>query len=374
MINSLGFVGHPIDFEHLYKMLGPLGFAARKIPKYRMKQFLKYIPSYRVNTVRNIRSSKDVLIDCHTIICPLLPEDMIGLGEEFVLNRITQAVKRAERLGAKIVTLGGFASVIGNEGEAVSKRVNIAVTSGNTYTAALAIEGMLKAAYYMNIDLPDSTLAVIGATGDIGSICTRVLSKKVKKVNLAARSEKRLVGFADKIKDESDAEVEVYKYYKDAIREADIILTVTSAVSTIIEPEYLKAGSIVCDVAIPANIAKEVVSARDDIFVFEGGLAKLPYQSEIKNRTFNDLMPSGSIYGCLAEGVILAFEGRFENYSIGRGNITEEKMNEIWKIGKKHGLQLAEFFCGYKFYSEEDIDTIRRNAKRNTLSGKSVKR
>jgi predicted amino acid dehydrogenase len=180
--------------------------------------------------------------------------------------------------------------------------------------------------------------------------------------------------FADEIKSENGVEVEVFQYYKDAVKEADIILTVTSAISTIIEPENLKPGAIVCDVAIPANIAKEVVNLRDDIFVFEGGLAKLPYQNEVKDRTFNELMPTGSIYGCLAEGIVLTFEGRFENYSIGRGNITEDKVNEISKIAKKHGLQLAEFFCGYKFYSEDDIETIKRNAKRNILNGKFVKR
>lgn len=373
MINGLGFIGHPIDFESLYRMLGPFGFIARRIPKFRLKELLNNIPPYRLTSIKNIRSSKDVLIDCHTIICPMFPEDMVGLDEEHVLKKIILAVRRAEKLGSKIVTLGGFTSVVGNEGEEVLKHANIAVTSGNTYTAALAIEGILKAAYYMDIDLFGSTLAVIGATGDIGSICTRILSKKVKKLNLAARTEKRLIEFADTIRMDTDTEVEVYKYYKDAVREADIILTVTSAFSAIIEPENLKPGSVVCDVAIPPNIAKEVVNIRDDVFVFEGGLAKLPHQSEIKSRVFNELMPPGCIYGCLAEGIALTFEGKFENYSIGRGNITEEKVSEISKIAKKHGLQLSDFFCGYKFYSEEEIEIIKRNAKRNILNGKFAK-
>ena len=374
MINRLGFIGHPIDFESLYKMMGPLSFVAKKIPRFRVKEFLKSIPPYRLASVKNIRSLKGPLIDCHAIICPLLPEDMVSLDQEFVLGRITQSIRRAEKLGAKIATLGGFASVVGNEGEYVAKRVNIAVTSGNTYTAGLTIEGIIKAAYYMDIDLPRATLAVIGATGDIGSICTRILSKRVKKLNLAARNEARLLAFAEDVRNENDTEVEVFQYYKDAVREADIILSVASAISAIIEPENLKPGAVVCDVAIPANIAKEVVNKRNDIFVFEGGLARLPYQNEIKDRIFNDLMPAGSIYGCLAEGIVLTFEGKFENYSIGRGNITEEKISEISGIAKKHGLQLAEFFCGFRFYSEDDIETIKRNAKRNILNGKFVKR
>jgi predicted amino acid dehydrogenase len=373
MINSLGFIGHPIDFDHLYRMMGPFSFIAKKIPKYTLKEFLKNLSAFRLNTIRNMRSAKDVLIDCHTVICPLLPQDMVALDEEIVLNKITKAVRLAERLGAKIATLGGFTSVIGNEGQEVSKRVNIAVTSGNTYTAALAIEGIIRAAYYMDVSLPKASLTVIGATGDIGSICTRILAKKVRQVNLVARNEPRLNKLAEEI-GEYNSNVKVHRYTREAVKDADIVLTVTSAVSALIEPENLKPGSIVCDVAIPANIAKEVINVRNDVFVFEGGLAKLPYQNEIKDRKFNELMPTGSIYGCLAEGVALAFEGRFENYSIGRGRITEAKVNEISGIAKKHGLKLAEFFCGYRFYSEEDIESIRRNARKNLLNERFIKK
>lgn len=370
----MGFIGHPIDLEHLYKMVGPWSLFVKKIPPYMLDTILKRVSPYRLASVKNIRSAKDVLIDCNTIICPLLPAAMVSLDEEFVIGRITQAVNLAERYGAKIATLGGFTSVIGDEGRVVSKRVNIGVTSGNAYTASLAIDGIVKASYFMELDLEDATLAVIGATGDIGSICTRVLSRKVKKVNIVARNENRLMEFADNLRSAVSADISICRSTKDAIEGADIVLSVTSAISAIIDPDDLRPGAIVCDVAIPANIAKGLANTRDDIFVFEGGLAKLPYQSEVKDRKFNNLMPAGSIYGCLAEGIVLAFEGKFEDYSIGRGSITEERVEEISKIAKKHGVQLAEFFCGYRFYSEEDIETIKRNAKRNILNGKFIKR
>lgn len=363
MANSLGFIGHPIDLEHLYGMLGPLNGIARNISKYRLKQFLRLVPPFRISTVKNIKSLINAIIDCYTIICPLLPEDFVSLDEDFVLKRVEQSIRKAQRLGAKIVTLGGFTSVIGNEGEVISKRVDIAVTNGNTYTASLAIDGVVEAARRMDIALSDSTLAVIGATGDIGSICTKILSKKVKKVNIVARNEARLLEFSHLLKRTCNAEVNVYKTTKDAIKEADAILTVTSAISSIIEPQDIKSGSIVCDVAIPANVAKEIAGTRNDIFVFEGGLAKLPYSGGIKDKTLAKLMPPHSMYGCLAEGAVLAFEGKFENYSIGRGNITEEKVNEISTIARKHGVQLADFFCGHRIYSEKDIETIKQNVK-----------
>src|SRR3989338_6098750 len=124
MANSLGFIAHPIDLEHLYTMLGPLRAVARKIPKYRLKELLRLAPPFRLSTVKNMRSLKDALIDCHTIICPLLPEDFVSFDENFVLKRIEQSIRKAQRLGARIVSLAGFISVIGNEGEVISKRVD----------------------------------------------------------------------------------------------------------------------------------------------------------------------------------------------------------------------------------------------------------
>jgi fatty aldehyde-generating acyl-ACP reductase len=136
-------------------------------------------------------------------------------------------------------------------------------------------------------------------------------------------------------------------------------------VTTVIEPSNLKIGAIVCDVAIPANIAKEVAILRDDILVFEGGLAKLPYYGDILNEAVKDLLPKSSMYGCLAEAMVLALEGRFEPFSIGRGNITENRIEEIKSMASKYGITVADFFCGYKLFSEEDIDNIRKNAERN---------
>lgn len=31
----------------------------------------------------------------------------------------------------------------------------------------------------------------------------------------------------------------------------------------------------------------------------------------------------------------------------------------------KHGVTLSDYFCGYKFYTNEDIDNIRKNAEKN---------
>lgn len=364
-MNKFAFIGHPIDLQHLYNILGFWGNLVKILPRNFVKDMLIKLPPYKYNYVENIRSIVGALTSGYVIMCLILPEQVAFMGEDFAIKKTIQAIKYGEKLGANLAALGGFTSVIGNEGEIVSKSVNIAVTSGNTYTAVLALEGIYKSSQLMGLNLGDTTTAIVGATGDIGSICTKILSKKVKVLNIAARNEKRLNEFAAAIRQYGKSEIRIFRYTKDAVRDADIVLTVTSAVTTLIEPQYLKSGAIVCDVAIPANIAKEVIKVRDDVFVFEGGLAKLSFPEEIRNNAWKRALPHNSIYGCLAEGLLLCLDNRIESYSIGRGNITEEKINEMTNIACKHGFSLSDFFCGYKFYSDEDIENIRKNARKN---------
>lgn len=373
-MDKFAFIGHPIDLNHLYSLLGRLGALAKRLPRHILYNVLLNAPPYKYSNIEKVRSLTGAVAHGFAVICPLLPHQVAFLPEETVIKKVIQAVRLAERLGAKMAVLGGFTSIVGNEGEIVSKEVNIAVTSGNTYTACLTIEGIEKAVKAMDLNLKEATMAVIGATGDIGSICTRVFSKRVKKINIVARNEKRLNEFADFIRNYGTCEIEVYKRTRDAVKDSDVVLTVTSALSVLINSEDLKPGSIVCDVAIPANIAKEIVNERNDILVFEGGLAKPPYAADISTKEWKRAMPPNSLFGCLSEGILLTLEGRFENYSLGRGNITEEKINEMFQIEKEHGFSVADFFCGYKQFSDKDIEDIRKNARIRKETRYAVKR
>ncbi|NQT07175.1 MAG: shikimate dehydrogenase [Candidatus Omnitrophica bacterium] len=360
---KFAFIGHPVDLNHLYILLGFWGWFAKLLPRAMLYKILLRLPPYKYCSFKKLMSKTGATASGWTIICPLLPQQVAFLKEEDVIKKVIQAVELAEKMGAEMAILGGFTSIVGNEGEVISRHSSIAVTSGNTYTACLAIEGIEKASKEMDLDLKQAIIAIIGATGDIGSICTKIFSRKVRKINIAARNERKLNIFADNIKRQGTCQVEVFKYTRDAVREADIILTVTSAVSVLIKPEDIKPGTIICDVAIPANIAKEIVNMRDDVLVFEGGLSKPPFEVNIKGKA-KKAMPPKSIFGCLSEGMLLALEGKFENYSIGRGNITEQKIAEMFEIERKHGFSVADFFCGYKIFSKEDIKCIKRNAIR----------
>ena len=71
----------------------------------------------------------------------------------------------AEQLGAQILGLGAFTSVVGDAGITIAKHLDIPVTTGNSYTVSLAVQAIRDAAKLMDIPLNEATVAVVGATG-----------------------------------------------------------------------------------------------------------------------------------------------------------------------------------------------------------------
>ena len=357
-MSKFAFLNHYLNTDLLHERFNlPL---LHHLPHQAIKNLIAFLPPYRYMEIRPVYSTLGIRADGIGIACPLLPEHFVTLDTKRVLQKIVSAGRIGERFGAKILGLGGFTSVFGNEGVEVSKYLRIAVTSGNTYTAALAVQGLIAAANLVGHRLEECTLAIVGATGDIGSACARLLATQVSRVLLAARDEKRLKEFAATLQADSSKTIQVIRYTTEAVREADLILTATSALTTLIEPDDLRPGAVVCDVSYPANITRDVSGRRKDVLVFEGGLATWPYYHSLRESyKLHRFGPVGTVHGCLAETIILALEGRFENFSIGRGHITQSRMREITMLAEKHGFRPAPFHCGTTFYTGEDIQRIK---------------
>jgi hypothetical protein len=78
-------------------------------------------------------------------------------------------------------------------------------------------------------------------------------------------------------------------------------------------------------------------------------------------------LPPNVIYACLAETIVLALEGRFEVFTIGRD--TEwEKVKEIYKLGLKHGMKLSAISGVKGVYSDDDIAKVVELAKAARLT------
>lgn len=360
--NIAGMIFHPPNLitidETASKLLPFVGPIYRRLPPITKKRILLRLQPFKYFYIKDITSLVRGRIDLLGLMLPMLPEQILIERKKMALKKILDLLIKAETVGVGIITLGSFTSIITNQGRDIENKVSLAITSGNTYTAALCVKSVFKICQKLEVDLKKVSIGIIGATGDIGSSCARVLSRYVKQLILCSRS----------INEHSDIVVEVRKGMskmtisnnpKECIRKADFIICAASAFDPLFDSEDIRPGTIICDLSMPPNIVKNILNQRNDIFAFEGGRAKMPGFDQIKNIVWSTLFPSNSLYGCLAESLILAFEGRYENYSLGRGTISEEKMREIYGLGLKHGFDVADFSCFGYFYTEEDFKRIK---------------
>jgi fatty aldehyde-generating acyl-ACP reductase len=328
---SFAFVVHPPTLRYVRKAMP----AMRYLPDGLVVSLIKYQKPYLISRVRRVSSILGHEVQGFFVVCPLLPKQMLELETEFVLGRIVGAGKIAERLGAGILGLGGYTSIVGDKGHTVASRLSIAVTSGSAMTAWSAVEAIRRLAEQRGVDPERSTLAVIGASGSIGSLCTKVLASSVRTVIINARHQDRLERLRDELAKSGAAEVVVEMDAHKAVTAADLIITTTSAPDALFSADELKSGSIVADVSVPKNISK-VEHSRNDVTVVDGGRVKLPGKPEF---SVDIGLSRGVVYACMAETMALALEGRLENFSLG-DNISPAKVEEIGRIGRKHGFDV----------------------------------
>jgi fatty aldehyde-generating acyl-ACP reductase len=248
--------------------------------------------------------------------------------------------------------------VVGDAGVTIAKALDIPVTTGDSYTVALAVEAIREAARVMEIPLKDATAAVVGATGSIGRVCADLLADDVAELVLIGRNADTLEELHDRLQVHARAAIRT-STSMGVLRDAQLILTVTSAIHDVISPENLQSGSVICDVARPRDVSVMVASVRNDILVIDGGMVDVPGPVDFH---FNFGFPPGKAYACMAETITLALEGRFEDYTLGK-NITRQRVEEISTMASKHGFRLSGFRSFEREVTEEQIEAVRRSAR-----------
>jgi len=357
-MDSFAFIIHPIDPKRDVSRKFP--FLGKVLTEGQIDFFSTFFPPVYISEIEGITSAATGRqVKGWFLACPYTPRRMMQLPEGAVYRKIIQTGHVAEKLGADILGLGAFTSVVGDAGVTIADRLDIPVTTGDSYTVMMAVQAIRDAAKVMNIEIKDATVAVVGATGSIGRVCAELLAGEAARTLLIARDEKKLEILRDRLQVEARGEL-LISTKMDVLKEAQLILTVTSAIHDVIHPEHLQPGSVVCDVARPRDVSAMVAAVRDDILVIDGGMVDVPGPVDFH---FNFGFPEGKAYACMAETIALALEGRFEDYTVGR-EITLERVREITAIAERHGFGLSGFRSFEREVTEEQIETVRRNARR----------
>jgi predicted amino acid dehydrogenase len=215
----------------------------------------------------------------------------------------------------------------------IAKRLGYPVTTGNSYTAAVALDSIETAADRTGIPLADATAAVVGATGAIGSVCSELLARRVGRLLVIGRRPPAVDRLVRRLEGRGATVVGAVDVAK--LREADIIISATSSLATLIDQHSLRPGAVVCDIAQPPDVSAQVRRRRPDVLVIEGGLVRVPGEVDWH---FDFGLPPGVTYACMAETMILALDGRYESLTLGK-RITVEQVETIRSLAERHGFR-----------------------------------
>ncbi|MGE5581937.1 MAG: aminotransferase class III-fold pyridoxal phosphate-dependent enzyme [Bacillota bacterium] len=309
-------------------------------------------------------------------------EELMNMPKEQAFKELSAAVNLAKERGAKIVGLGAYTSVVTKGGRDL-RNLGVAITTGNSYTVAAAVEATLEAANRLGVPIGETVAAIVGATGSIGRATALLMAERVNSLilignpNNEEHSRRRLlkvmaeiyqylnrenaysggavmdfvrshplvpaagadleeyIEFVKKVEGQSPLvyTVDLEQY----LPQADVVVTATSQVNSLITPDMLKFGAVVCDVARPPDVSLEVKEARPDVLVIDGGVIALPGSPDLG---WNFGFEKGLAYACMSETMLLALEEIYEHYSLGI-DINTEVIDFFKGLAKKHGFKLG---------------------------------
>jgi fatty aldehyde-generating acyl-ACP reductase len=334
-----GLIGHLTSLAHAQSVARDLGY-----PEYADQglDFWCSAPPQIVDNITVTSAATGQTIEGRYVESCFLPEMLANRRIKAATRKVLNAMAHAQKQGINITALGGFSSIIFENFNLhqIEKVRNIKLeferfTTGNTHTAYIICQQVEQGAAQLGIELSKATVAVCGATGDIGSAVCRWLNRRVDVADLLliARDRDRLNALQAELGRGKITSLE------EALPQADIVVWVASMPKGIqLEANKLKHPCLLVDGGYPKNLDTQL--QHPEVFVLKGGIVEhsLDIDWRIMNIVSMDI-PARQLFACFAESMLLEFEKIYTNFSWGRNQITVEKMEQIGKWSVKHGFK-----------------------------------
>lgn len=361
--NRFAYIVHPLSRDFL-KKLKPIEAISEISPGSlgAIEKIMAYSPPFVYSKVTGIKSPTGVEAEGWLIAITETPDQMQSHDPEFTSKKILQAAQIAKKLGAQIMGIGMLPKAMHKASLDVAKHAALPITTGNSYIASTALWAAAEAVRQMGMTklkkgkILRAKTMVIGATGAVGSICSRLLATAFEEVYMVSRNMAKLLTLQETIQREAPGvKINVSTRADTHIADMDVIVAAASGASQILDIMMVKPGCVITDITRPMIFSKEEVAKRPDVLVIRGGEILLPGE----NIEMKDIgLPPNVAYAGLAETITLALEGRFEVFTV--GSDTEwEKVKEIYKLGLKHGMKLATISGINGVFSPEDISRVK---------------
>jgi predicted amino acid dehydrogenase len=391
--SRVAFLGHLIEARHL----ADYEETFRRMPEEKLDQFLRALEcrlSPALLRSVNVRSRLGSVVNFNFIGMTMTSRrvaELMRSGDLRALRKlIDEAIGIARQHGCTVIGLGQYTSMITQNCTDLVER-DIAVTSGNSLTVAMGVEGLVRAAAEAGIPPAMSTLGVVGAGGNISSAFASTMAERVSRIVLFGRptagAEEKCYrtafrvyrdlladmrhgdpgaseGMAAEIYATRSAQSILRRQVSDGdlgqelffalraecgedrfirvsldlreLRESALVVAAANAAEPFIGPEHLRPDAVVCDMAVPLNTRREVARERSDVRVVRGGVMRLPFDEDLGLKAI-PLKP-GHVFACMAETMLLGLTGIDCDYSY--GDLEKQRVKAIREIARVHGFEL----------------------------------
>jgi fatty aldehyde-generating acyl-ACP reductase len=301
---TLAFLVHPRArlSEDMARVSKPLGLLPERV----YDVALRRLPVPPVTMASVHLGAKQV---GHIVLVPFGARHMLAQPTE-ARARVDRAVDHAVGLGATVVGLGALTAPVTGGGVSLRSRTDIAVTNGNAFTAAVVhdqVRELLQSS-------PSGRVAIVGATGSVGTTVAKLVvrHRDADELLLVARNERRLDSLNCNLSGRGVAVRSTTDLH--AVHSADLVVLLTAAAGSVLEPKHLADGAVVLDATQPRNTTTDLARARRDVRILDGGIVSIP---SLEIRGGNVGLPNGRAYACFAETALLALFGHRGHFSIG---------------------------------------------------------
>ncbi|HET6245130.1 MAG: aminotransferase class III-fold pyridoxal phosphate-dependent enzyme [Bacteroidetes bacterium] len=367
------FICHPIDLGHLSHIVDLVeGYGDENL-----EEVLDEVREEQSFTIYHTDSLENAIGEKMNVVflgIPLTSTSFFkalrsGKRLEWI-KKIQDAIDWANEKGARSIGLGQYTSIITGNGMYVNSS-SATLTTGNAYTASLAIQAIRLAIQEKKVKNPN--ICIIGASGNIASVIAETLIKDSAKMTLVYRQDpansqaiqenirafiensskgnnfpSQFIGFQNiSSSDSSFNELQKaaapflsFTHDIETAIHADVIVLGTNQPGAVLYLKHVKKGAIVLDISVPPNASDDLVS-RSDITYIKGGIAALPGTGSQEQALESVILPfgPGECFACMAETFGLGFaQIKGKRFT---GDLTTKSVMEITRIIEQQGFSLG---------------------------------
>ncbi|MFN4182968.1 MAG: hypothetical protein ACK4G3_07185, partial [bacterium] len=197
MAFRFAFVVHPLSREDY---LRAKGFSwTRFFPDFVLNLAIPYVGPRILGHFSTTSAGTGEKVEGILMGIPETAQMLLRLPPERIYQKLEYLGNYAEQWGARIMGLGAYTSVVGDGGISLARKLDISLTNGNALTAYILSQQAEHILALMNKEPSRAKVAVVGATGSVGSALSFLLAQSGVPLLLISRNEQRLMELREKI-------------------------------------------------------------------------------------------------------------------------------------------------------------------------------